>query len=533
MENINKQFQNYSYPDTSVLKNKYGAVDFLQFEELCAHGVAKAMINLQNEPLPEKFDSSYLKYIHKRLFGNTFEWAGHTRDIPFKFSDGSVAWAPAMHKADSPLAFAINDDIQEGLQVVDYAINERNNLRGLSHKEFVEEATEIFTTLNYIHPFREGNGRTQRVFCEKLAQAAGHKLDFSLVTNKRMTDVSIAAMRNNLEPMQHMLEDISNPDKSRLLREFIDHTKSLKYGSVDYRYVSVAEENTTIMGNFIIAKNECFVIDTGDSLVICPKADIPKDQLEGLQPGDFMVFTSPKAPEILIPDKKMGPLPKGELSEMTAKDDCVQENIRQIKELSKIIYNNPTILDEKINQIRQNPSLAKELAQKIENDPESISKFAGKKHLIFKNQARKDAERHVSSLSTVIENHPDILKHTETKITQDYQKEQERKDKAIEAPDKDLKNFFSLSQEKQKDTLSQFPKLRQKFSDYAKKISDRLSPKEHKAIRDNDHQQLSKTVGVCIEKAKEIAEVVKLTKDIQKQIQTLKLDQSKQMAMAH
>ncbi|MDD9330615.1 MAG: Fic family protein, partial [Bartonella sp.] len=84
----------------------------------------------------------------------------------------------------------------------------------------------MFALINYIHPFRDGNGRTQRVFFEKLAEAAGHQLDFSIVTAERMKICSILSMvRSNvmgdISAMKHMFEDISNPEKVSLMKEFI------------------------------------------------------------------------------------------------------------------------------------------------------------------------------------------------------------------------------------------------------------------------------------------------------------------------
>ena len=50
--------------------------------------------------------------------------------------------------------------------------------------------------LNAVHPFREGNGRTQRVFIEALAHAAGYNLDFSVASRERMIQASIAGNEN-------------------------------------------------------------------------------------------------------------------------------------------------------------------------------------------------------------------------------------------------------------------------------------------------------------------------------------------------
>lgn len=46
----------------------------------------------------------------------------------------------------------------------------------------VESSTsDCYERTNELHPFREGNGRTQRVFLRQLAQSAGYELDFASV----------------------------------------------------------------------------------------------------------------------------------------------------------------------------------------------------------------------------------------------------------------------------------------------------------------------------------------------------------------
>jgi cell filamentation protein len=87
-----------------------------------------------------------------------------------------------------------------------------NYLRGLSREEFSSRAALLMVDLNGVHPFREGNGRTQRVFISELAQEAGHPLDFSCVSRERMIQASIAGNeKNDPAMMQRLFNEISNP----------------------------------------------------------------------------------------------------------------------------------------------------------------------------------------------------------------------------------------------------------------------------------------------------------------------------------
>lgn len=52
-------------------------------------------------------------------------------------------------------------------------------LKGLSPEEFARAAANIVGDVNYVHPFREGNGRTQLQYLKQLARQAGHGLDLT------------------------------------------------------------------------------------------------------------------------------------------------------------------------------------------------------------------------------------------------------------------------------------------------------------------------------------------------------------------
>nr|WP_256387032.1 Fic family protein [Bartonella sp. 1-1C] len=179
---------------------------------ICIHHVVQAIINLYHEPLPKQFDSSYLKYIHMCMYQKTFEWAGCTRDVPFMFLDGTVACQPEVKKVLSNTYFAIGEEIQTGLKEFDKMLAEKNNLKGLSRKKFSLEAANMFSFLNYIRPFRKGNGHTQRFFFQRLAENAGYTFDFSMITENDMLNASINALRDNdLKPMNSIFTKTTYP----------------------------------------------------------------------------------------------------------------------------------------------------------------------------------------------------------------------------------------------------------------------------------------------------------------------------------
>jgi cell filamentation protein, protein adenylyltransferase len=106
-------------------------------------------------------------------------------------SDGVTATEPVLRKIDGK-AFMDGSLIAQSLKAITGKLRDENYLRGLCRGEFANRAAAVMVDLNGVHPFREGNGRTQRVFMGVLAQEAGYSLDFSVVSRERMIQASIA-----------------------------------------------------------------------------------------------------------------------------------------------------------------------------------------------------------------------------------------------------------------------------------------------------------------------------------------------------
>ena len=72
-------------------------------------------------------------------------------------------------------------------------LRHRNLCIGLPFEEFVEEITDFYISVNYLHPFREGNGRTQRVFLTQLIRNAGYDINFSEIDTDLLMIATIKA----------------------------------------------------------------------------------------------------------------------------------------------------------------------------------------------------------------------------------------------------------------------------------------------------------------------------------------------------
>ena len=80
-------------------------------------------------------------------------------------------------------------------------------LRDMGRDQFIERLAHHYDQLNYIHAFREGNGRTQRVFWSRIARDAGWQLDWRPAQGSVNDEASrIAIDERDLDPLRQMLD---------------------------------------------------------------------------------------------------------------------------------------------------------------------------------------------------------------------------------------------------------------------------------------------------------------------------------------
>ena len=66
---------------------------------------------------------------------------------------------------------------------------------------FVREAASFLANLNAVHPFREGNGRSQLAFLALLGDSAGHPLDLQKLRPKALLDAMVGSFRGDEKPL--------------------------------------------------------------------------------------------------------------------------------------------------------------------------------------------------------------------------------------------------------------------------------------------------------------------------------------------
>lgn len=86
-----------------------------------------------------------------------------------------------------------------------------NGLRGLTRQRFVERLAHYYGEINALHPFREGNGRTQRAFLRQLASDAGWRLSWARLEPDTNDLASAASLRGDFRPLIDMLDTLIVP----------------------------------------------------------------------------------------------------------------------------------------------------------------------------------------------------------------------------------------------------------------------------------------------------------------------------------
>jgi cell filamentation protein len=183
----------YCYPGTPVLKNLPGLRDQTELDAF------ETLITAQRaeEPLPRgRLGYAHYRAIHHHLFQDVFVWAGKLRTV-------RIAKGGSM--------FCYPEHIDSEMRKLFERLARDRFLRGLSPGEFATRAAHLLAELNAIHPFREGNGRTQLAYLTLLAANAGHPLVFEGLHPEAMLKAMIASFKSDDAPLAALISGLIEP----------------------------------------------------------------------------------------------------------------------------------------------------------------------------------------------------------------------------------------------------------------------------------------------------------------------------------
>jgi cell filamentation protein len=186
----------YVYPGTRCLRNRLGIRDRSELAVVEAEQTSILIAQLELTLLPGRYDLAHLRAFHRRIFGDIYAWAGELRTV-------------AIAKDES--VFALPAHIEAYLSGVFAELAGEDHLRGLARGAFLERITHYHAELNAAHPFREGNGRTQRAFLGQLARDAGYTLAWQRLERVRNIEAARASHRGENSLLLELLDELLEP----------------------------------------------------------------------------------------------------------------------------------------------------------------------------------------------------------------------------------------------------------------------------------------------------------------------------------
>lgn len=190
----------YLDPDTGVLRNLVGARTKVALDTAEGDLAFARLVQLMDRPVRPTGDLSELRAVHAHLFQDVYAWAGQLRTVDIRKNVEGAEFFLPVSMIERAAGFASAE------------LREENMLRGLDRGAFVDRLAYHYDQVNYLHPFREGNGRTQRVFWDRVAADAGWTLDWRAVRGE-VNDAACRAAsdRRDYAPLRQMLDQIITP----------------------------------------------------------------------------------------------------------------------------------------------------------------------------------------------------------------------------------------------------------------------------------------------------------------------------------
>lgn len=184
---------NISGGEAEPLKNKLGITDQKALEDVETILLQDTYLHffalLKARRL--QFNVKLIFAIHTYFLSTLYTWAGKTRTVEIS-KDG--------------ILFCASSHIKKALQNFAQILREKLPSQKNSKSEVSKKLATIHCEFNAIHPFREGNGRTIRLFLDLLGANYGYGLiDYSKIKKTAYIKASVAGMQKNYSKMQKII----------------------------------------------------------------------------------------------------------------------------------------------------------------------------------------------------------------------------------------------------------------------------------------------------------------------------------------
>ena len=181
------------YPGTTVLINKLGIKDQNELDAVEKQITLLRGIQAEQQMEFKDVDFDFYKGLHSLLFGDLYDWAGCLRTINIS-KKGTVF-------CDHSQLENVGTKKFERLEKLGF-------LCGMQEGSFFDELAELYHDMNMLHPFREGNGRTLRLFITLLVRNTGRDIDFAKCGSDIMMIAAVKAAEGDISVLRTVLSDI-------------------------------------------------------------------------------------------------------------------------------------------------------------------------------------------------------------------------------------------------------------------------------------------------------------------------------------
>lgn len=180
----------YCYDNSEVLINKLNIHNRKDLQYYEAKITAAKSLALRQQGITGNFDKKHYLSIHEYLFEDIYPFAGKLRQE--NISKGEFR-------------FAEWEYVEQELDRLLEDLKKENYLTELPKEQLAKRLTYYLSEFNVLHPFREGNGRTNREFIRQLALKNGYNLNLKKVSPQKTLEASIESIVDNSK-----LEEIFN-----------------------------------------------------------------------------------------------------------------------------------------------------------------------------------------------------------------------------------------------------------------------------------------------------------------------------------
>lgn len=195
----------YCYAGTNVLRNRFDIKDLEELHQAERELTAFSIAYLELDPISGNLDLKHLQKIHHGIFEDIYDWAGKFRRV--NISKGTL--------------FCLYENIEEFGNQIFNQLKAENYLLNCPEDTFTEKLAYYFGEINMLHPFREGNGRAQRLFIQYLAGICGYDVHFTGISHQEMIEASFLAADCDYTMLKECLDKNIQPMTIEEQTEFI------------------------------------------------------------------------------------------------------------------------------------------------------------------------------------------------------------------------------------------------------------------------------------------------------------------------